>query len=119
MAENNMPGSFGTNQGRAVIDDPSTSRHKKAGGKSSNGSNIGNAISSISPERWVDIVCLSIICFFLLFVAITWESFSAALFYNLLFPLIVVGAKLVAGVAAIGALCLVVASRFRRRRWWW
>ena len=42
-------------------------------------------LSELSPERWVDIICLTLIGIFLIVVACTWATFSETLFANILF----------------------------------
>lgn len=79
--------------------------------------NLGR-IAELSPERWVDIICLSLIGIFIVAVACNWSAFSEALFTHILFPIIYVGAKIVAVITVIGAVFGVICSRFRRRRYW-
>lgn len=118
MAENNGPGSFGTNQGRVVIDEPQPRKPRQIGGRTNRTGNLGDALSNISGERWVDIICLSIIGVFLLVVAINWQAFSSALFHNFLFPIIVFGAKALAAIAVVMIIVAVISGWFRRRFWW-
>ena len=80
--------------------------------------NLGR-LSELEAERWVDIICLSLIGIFLIVVACTWQSFSYALFTHVLFPVIYVGSRIVAAVAAIGTGIGLLCVRFRRRRYWW
>lgn len=75
-------------------------------------------LSEISPERWVDIICLTLIVVFLIAVACTWTAFSEALFAYILFPIIYIGSRIVALVAAIGAGIGLLRAGFRRRRYW-
>ena len=76
-------------------------------------------LSELSPERWVDIICLTLIGIFLIVVACTWATFSETLFANILFPVIYIGSRIVALVAAIGTGIGLLFARFRRRRYWW
>lgn len=111
MAYDNIPGSFGSNN---------TAEINRANTNNSSRRNIFSNINFrlISPERWVDIVCCSLIAVFLITVICIWPSFSEALFENILFPIIYVGSKIVALIAAIGAGTAALFARFRRRRYW-
>lgn len=105
MSMDNMPGAFGSNNNRNNIDRNNTARNR------------GN-VSGLSPERIVDIVCLSVIGLFLLIVVCTWPDFSSALFEFVLFPIINIGSKIVAAIAAIGTGIGLLCARFGRRRRW-
>ena len=76
-------------------------------------------LSDLSPERWVDIICLSLIGLFLIVVACIWSAFSEFLFTHLLFPIIYVGSKIVGLIATIGTGIGLIFAKFRRRRYWW
>lgn len=116
MPYDNIPGAFGSNQNREQnypIDDVFN--------RSNNQRNITQKnfdFRSITLERWVDIICISIITVFLIVVICTWSSFSEAMFENILFPIIYVGSKIVAVVTAIGAGIGILCAKFRRRRYW-
>ena len=85
------------------------------------GSSVGDFLSSLTAENWVDIVCCTLIAVFLIVVICNWAAFSAWLFQSVLFPIITIGTKIVSFVAGvgitIGAIVLWVRSR-TRRRWW-
>lgn len=81
------------------------------------GINLGR-LSELEPERWVDIICISLISVFLIVVACTWPTFSEALFTHILFPVIYIGSRIVAAVTALGAGIGLLCARFRRRRYW-
>ncbi len=112
MAYDNIPGSFGSNN---------AAESNRAGRSSSNGHNILSNVNFrlISPERWVDIVCCSLLAVFLITVICVWPSFSEALFENILFPIVYVGSKIVALITAVGAGIAALFARLRRRRYWW
>lgn len=109
MSMDNMPGTFGSGNNRNTTPSSNSSR-----GFTRNSS----IFSELSPERIVDIVCLSVIGLFLLVVACNWTSFSDALFESVLFPIINIGSKIVAAIAAIGAGIGALCARFGRRRRW-
>lgn len=115
MSMDNMPGTFGSNNNRDNIGSNNTASNRNP----SNGF-TGNRInfSELSPERIVDIVCLSLIGLFLLVVVCTWPNFSDALFESVLFPIINIGAKIVAAIATIGTGIGLLCARFGRRRRW-
>lgn len=117
MPYDNIPGAFGSNQNREhnyPIDDISNRNNVRRGVAQSNFD-----FRSITPERWVDIICASFIIVFLIVVICTWSSFSDALFENILFPVIYIGSKIVAIVTAIGTGIGILCAKFRRRRYWW
>lgn len=76
-------------------------------------------LSELSPERWVDIICLSLIGIFLIVVACIWSTFSEALFTHILFPIIYIGSRIVALVAAIGTGIGLLCAGLKRRRYRW
>lgn len=116
MSYDNIPGAFGSNQNRKQ-NDPTAGTPNRSNGR--RGIHRGNfELRSISPERWVDIICISFIAVFLIVVICTWSSFSEALFENILFPVIYIGSKIVALITAIGAGIGVLYAKFRRRRYW-
>lgn len=77
-----------------------------------------NRLLDLSPERWVDIVCLSLIGLFLIIVACTWSTFSEALFTHILFPIVYVGVRILAVVSAIGVGIGLIYAKLRRRHFW-
>lgn len=121
--DSNIPGAFGSNTGResaSMPPDPdiySPPQDYVKPKKKKKHRNI--AVHSLSAERWVDIICLSLIAVFLIVVACTWSSFSLALFRHIIFPVIAVGSKIVAGVALIGTAIAVIWAKIRRRRYRW
>ena len=115
MPMDNMPGTFGSNNNRNNADRNNTARNRN---NSPDFSRNRDNVSELSPERMVDIVCLSVIGIFLLAVICTWPEFSNALFESVLFPIINIGAKIVAAIAAIGTGIGVLCARFGRRRRW-
>lgn len=117
MPTNNTPGSFGSNRNRKnITNNDNRIRNIE---RNHNAESRLNVPANITPERWVDIICGSVIGIFLIAVLCTWSSFSELLFQNILFPVIYVGSKILALIsvvgAGIGALCL----KFRRRRRYW
>ncbi len=115
MSMDNMPGVFGSNNNRNNADRNNTARNRN---DLTDFTMIRRNISELSPERIVDIVCLSVIGLFLLIVVCTWPSFSSALFEFVLFPIINIGSKIVAAIAAIGTGIGILCARFGRRRRW-
>ncbi len=115
MSLDNMPGTFGSDSNR-----DNTGSNNIRGRRNSSPAYMRNSggIGELSPERIVDIVCLSVIGLFLLIVACTWTEFSNALFENVLFPIIYVGSRIVAGITAIGTGIGLLCARFGRRRRW-
>lgn len=117
MPYDNIPGAFGSNKNRErnyPIDDISNRNNDRRSIAKSNFD-----FRQITPERWVDIVCVSLIAVFLIVVIFTWSSFSEAMFKNILFPVIYTGSKIVAIVAVVGAGIGILCAKFRRRRYWW
>lgn len=112
MAIDNMPGGFGSNNNRNNL------TNNTARNRNSLTDFTRNRANRLSPERIVDIVCLSLIGLFLLIVACSWHDFSSALFEFVLFPIINIGAKIVAALALIGTGIGVLCVRFGRRRYW-
>ena len=116
MPFHNMPGAFGSDINRERNNRQQPADERSEGRRFSLPFNVD--LRHISPERWVDIVCGTIIGLFFFSVLISWSDFSDALFENLLFPIIYIGSKIVAyGTAAtvcIGGLL----GKLRRRRFW-
>ena len=117
MPENNMSGSFGSNRNRQNIQQNNYSPNRQRNRIRSITDRID--FNSISPERWVDIICISFIVLFLIIVICSWPAFSAVLFAKVLFPIINVGSKIVALVTAIGTGIGILYAKIRRRRYWW
>lgn len=116
-----LSGSFGSNENRGKgknHNNGNFSGETKRDKIHFEGNRFTDFIRSISPENWIDIVCCSLILIFLIVVICTWSSFSAALFQNVLFPIIYIGSRIVAfvgiAIAAIGALALTIRRKLRR-----
>lgn len=114
MSMDNMPGAFGSNNRDNIGKHNTTRNHNSPPGFTRNRCNV----SGLSPERIVDIVCLSVIGLFLLVVICVWPGFSSVLFEFVLFPIINIGSKIVATIAAIGTGIGILCARFGRRRRW-
>lgn len=116
MAFNNLSGTFGSNSNSG-----GSRTRRKANVSNANGFFAGmrSFFGALSTERWVDIVCISAIVIFLIVVACTWESFSDALFLNILFPVICVLSGVVTAIVVIGAIILYLTIKWNRRRYWW
>lgn len=80
--------------------------------------NIRERAGMLSPKRWVDIVCCSILAVVGTLIACSWASFMDGLFYGVLFPVICVGGKIVTGIIVIAIIFAIISFRFRRRRFW-
>lgn len=75
-------------------------------------------LKNTSPQTWVDIVCCSIIGLSLIIVVCNWQVIMDWLFYQMMFPLLKVLAKILtilAGVLGIGS--VIRARLYRHRRW--
>ena len=114
MPFNNISGSYGSNKNRG-----NSSAKKTSKGWGAGSGRIADMLQSLSPERWVDLICISSIVIFLIVVLCTWKSFSEALFINVLLPLIGVLSGIMTAVAVIGGIILYVSMKFRRGRYWW
>ena len=104
----NMPGAFTAPEGDAAP--------RRRSEKRINRYALLNFFGRISPERWVDIICCSIIGIALIVVAICWQSVMDGLFYGFMLPILKAFAKLLAVLC--GALCIggfIRAKLFRRR----
>lgn len=112
MSIDNIPGTFGSNDNRENVN-----KTVRRNNQTNSIRNRGNAVN-LSPERITDIVCLSLIGLFLLTVVCLWQDFSTALFETFLFPIINIGSKIVAAIAAIGTGIGLLFARFGRRRYW-
>ena len=75
--------------------------------------------SELTVERWVDIICISIILIFLVSVFLNWNYFLDSFFINVLFPIISVGAKLLGAIVGIGAVVGVIYAKLRRPKRWY
>lgn len=115
MPFQNMPGAFGSD-----INRERNNRHQPSGKQRRTRFRLPFDIDlrRISPERWVDIVCGTIIGIFLISVLFTWSDFSDALFEKLLFPVVYVGSKIVTYTTVAAACIGSVFGKFRRRRFW-
>lgn len=117
MPFTNLSGTFGSNTNR------NTNQRKTKTPKqhSSNGffSGIGAVLSALSPERWVDISCISAIAIFLIVIACTWKSFSDALFLHVLFPIICILSGILTAIAVVVAIVIYLSIKINRRRYWW
>lgn len=116
MPYDNIPGTFGSNRNRENDQqiDNMLNEHSDRRILKRNSINF----SSISTERWVDIICGSFIGLFLIVVICIWPSFSSSLFEYILFPIIYIGSKIVAFITAIGMVIGIIYAKFRRRRYW-
>ena len=108
-------GSFGSNNNRNLPNIPSfdndgTDRRMQL-------RNLREHMRTLSPERWVDIVCGSILVVLGVVIACTWTGFMDGLFFNVLFPVIYVGGKILAIVVVIAVILWLISLRFRRRYW--
>ena len=114
-------GSFGSNENRGTRVSKKTENEKeKRVYRDSN--SVVDFFERISPENWVDIICCTLIVIFLIVVACNWQEFSEWLFKSILFPIIDIGAKVVAFVTTIAAVIGAIVLKFRRkrrRRWFW
>lgn len=108
-----MTGHYGSGHSRNITPpNRNTQRRRHMGGLRT------SAIGNLTAERWVDIICLSLISIFLISVFLNWNAFLDALFTNILFPIIFVGAKILSIVAGIGAFLGLIHAKFRRPRRW-
>ena len=113
-------GSFGSNENRRITTNPASrveyrERRRRIGMALSD---LRYRTSALSPKRWVDILfgLLFFICG--ITIACNWRAFSDALFYNVLFPVIYVGGKILLVVIVIAIIIVSVSLRVRRRRYW-
>lgn len=114
-------GTFGsnTNRGTQAPQRPGReSPEERPGRVRRERSSAGEFFSGISAERWVDIVCCTLIAAFVVAVICNWEKFSLWLFKYVLFPVIEFGSGiffvLLLIALCVGGLFLL----FRRRRRW-
>lgn len=114
MSFDNIPGAFGSNNNRGGLNGRPTGSNNNQLNPRRNHRNT----AALSPERLVDIICLSVIGLFLLIVICLWPDFSSALFEYVLFPIINIGSKIVATIAAVGTGIGLLCARFGRRRYW-
>ena len=117
-------GSFGSDENRGGNNGFNNQRNNNSGnyqpGTSRNTRRINFSPSDISPENWVDIICIGLMLIFIISIICNWRVFSDGLFINVLFPIISVGAKIGAIAAGIASAVGAIYLRFsRRRRWWW
>lgn len=113
-------GTFGSNENRRINTEPDNIREHREyrSGGSTFLSNSRYRVAVITPEHWVDIVFCSLFLIFGIIIACTWSSFMDGLFFNVLFPVICVGGKILAIVLIIVIVVGLISLRFRRRRYW-
>lgn len=113
-------GSFGSNKDRIIVTEPESKRNRqqRATGRWAFLSDIRDRLSFISAQRWVDIIFGLIFLVSGIAIACNWSEFSDALFYNLLFPVIYIGSRLLFIIIVIAIIAGIVSFRFRRRRYW-
>lgn len=113
--QSNMTGRFGSGHARNVRENRPAAQGRGINLKNLQISNLGN----ITAERWVDIICISIISIFLISVFINWNAFLDLFFVSVLFPIISVGAKLLGTLIGIGAVIGYIYAKIRRPRRWY
>lgn len=111
----NMSGRFGNRQNRSVRSgNPPVQRRQR---------NVTNfafpRFNNISAERWVDIICISLISIFMITVFANWNAFLDSLFFSVLFPIISAGGKILLFLGIIAAVIGCVYARIRRPRRWY
>ena len=110
-----MTGRFGSGQVRNINPTGSNTQKRRWSLKNIQMPRLGE----LDAERWVDIICISIISVFLISVFLNWNAFLDSFFVNVLFPIISVGAKLLGVVVGIGAVVGVIYAKLRRPRRWY
>lgn len=116
MPFENIPGAFGSD-----IDRKGNNRHSSPRPENNRQTDLPfyTDLRRIRPERWVDIICGSLIVAFLIAVLCTWSAFSRVLFENLLFPIIYIGSKIVT-YGTMAAVCIGgFFGKIKRRFHWW
>ena len=111
----NMTGRFGSRQVRNINPTGRNTQKHRWSLKNVQTPRFGE----LDAERWVDIICISIISVFLISVFLNWNAFLDSFFVNVLFPIISVGAKLLGAVVGIGAVVGVIYAKLRRPRRWY
>lgn len=111
----NMTGRFGSGQVRNVNPTRRNPQKRRWSLKNIQMPRFGE----LDAERWVDIICISIISVFLISVFLNWNAFLDSFFVNVLFPIISVGAKLLGAVVGIGAVVGVIYAKLRHPRRWY
>ncbi len=101
-------------QGRATRSGASRSRRSPSGSISL--SSASDFFGRISPERWVDIVCIPVTLAGLIFIIVNFEAILEALF-SFLYPIIEGALAVLLFAAAVLVLYLIF--RRRRRRFYW
>lgn len=96
-----------------------TTKTKKTPSSKTTFSDLIKNIGPLTPERWIDIICCSLIGIFLIVTACTWRRFMDFIFYNLLFPIIYVGGKIVAIIIVVAVIIGFISFSIRRRRRYW
>lgn len=105
-----ITGHFGSGQARNVRQDRQSIQRKASW-------NIPK-FNCITAERWVDIICISLIFVFLLSALLDWNNFLDLLFISVLFPVISVGAKLLGIITGIAAVFGFIYVKLRGPRRW-
>ena len=111
----NMSGRFGNKQNRSIRSgNPHVQRRQRE---------VINfsfpKFNNISAERWVDIICVSLISIFMITVFVNWNAFLDGLFFSVLFPIISAGGKILLFLGVIGAVIGYIYARARRPRRWY
>lgn len=109
-------GVFGSNAGRQAAD--TLSYQDESPRSEDRLRNFRERAGALSPERWVDVICGSLFLVFAVVLACTWSGFMDGLFYNVLFPVIFVGSKILAVVAIVAVAVGLISFKFRRRRYY-
>lgn len=113
-------GTFGSNENRRIITDPKNRQERRECGTSGGSflSDLRYRAGNLTPERWVDIVFGLLFLVSGIAIACNWKGFSDGLFYNILFPIIYVGGKILLIVVVIAIIIGSISFRYRRRRYW-
>lgn len=113
-------GSFGSNENRRIMTEIESRnvRREPRVGNSTFFADLRYRMGALAPERWVGIVfgVLFLVCGIV--IACNWKAFSDTLFYDILFPIIYVGGKILLVVIVIAIIVGMITYRFRRRRYW-
>lgn len=109
-----MTGHFGSGQARTTRSDRGVNQKKQRNTTNTQKLNLRN----ITLERWIDIICTSLIFIFLISVILNWNAFLDIMFVKVLFPIISVGAKLLGIIASIGGVFGYIYAKLRRPRRW-
>lgn len=109
-----MTGHFGSGQARTVHTDRGVNQKKQRNSTNTQNLNLRN----ITLERWIDIICMTLIFIFSISVLLNWNAFLDTMFVKVLFPIISVGAKLLGIIAGIGGVFGYIYAKLRRPRRW-